>query len=359
MEKPLINRFIGAPLIILLGLFLMYMEYYTAYLGHYFYATGAIVGPVFVIIGITILFLKPPVTDGHFIEDNGSLNFRSIPTVLWAVIIIAFVCGLGYVYKLMHIETTSQTSISPSLDQAPRLTYITKKQMERGKDQVGDEQIKSLIGTRKIPQLVASGNTLYGDINKDILIRFEDGPMCLDFDNPEFFDERTATTTLFTKGIWSFEVLNHGYCGDIKGWFYKKGFNYLLIPSTALDHKISGEEHDSKVIDLSDIFRDFSQTKKEVYATIKKPLLAEFIDLDECKQGITSALDVYVNDTSTDFNSPLDFSLDKDGINIIHISLPTAIEGPCQVNDSVHIPYSTFGTLIRPEFLEMVGYVNK
>ena len=358
MKKPL-NRFIAAPLIILIGLFLMYIEYHAAYAGHSFYSKGAVAGPVFIIIGIVIFFLKPPVTDEHFIENNGSFNFRSIPTIWWVVIVIAFVCGLGYVYKLMYIEAPLQTSISTSLNQAPQLTFIAKKQMERGKDPVGDQQAMSLIGERKIPQLIAGDNPFYENINKDVLIHFEDKPICSNFDDPGFFDQRMATTTLLTKGIWSFEVLNHGYCGDNKGWLYKKGFNYLLLSSTTLDHKPSGEAPDPKVIELSDMFRDFSQTKKEVYAILKNPLLAEFVDLDECKQGITSALDAYVKYTSTDFNSPLDFSLDKDGINIIHISLPTAIEGPCQITNSVHIPYSTFGALIRPEFLEMVGYINK
>ena len=101
---------------------------------------------------------------------------------------------------------------------------------------------------------------------------------------------------------------------------------------------------------MSDIFSDFSHTKKEIYKKIKEAVIASVNE--SCEDSIATVLDYDIKNNEDTSDNTVSFSLNKEGVNILSFGLSQA-EANCEPR-GVLIPYGDFGKNVSPKFLELL-----
>lgn len=170
--------------------------------------------------------------------------------------------------------------------------------------------------------------------------------MC-DGEDPNFYYDWKATTTLLTPYVWSLDIDSSEFCGGAhpnEGW---SGLTYLLKPYGSVTWTHSGK-HKLVTIDLKDMFTDYEKNKKAIFSIVMEKY-GEHIP--ECR-GNEEVEFILEDAEAADAVDPFLFSVSKDGMKIRSFMLPRPVLY-CEPYD-LFISYDEFQPYMNKDFLTMV-----
>lgn len=294
-------------------------------------------------------------------------------------LILLIICSLGnYFLNEISSKKTFVSVTTIKSNTTPTLSFVVKEELNDNEE----------IATTSIPQFESS-IPFFVAVNKNLLADFSNSS-CPDLDSDasidemyqeafisdemssttiskvskqqkldaikkaSFYSDWSASSTLITPSVVSFDVSTSNYCGGPHPNENEYGLNYLLT-NKANGRDTVASTTDVYLINFSDIFNDYPKHTPEVVSIFEKEIMNNYDPVEEadCIDTIEEQLDPYVlGDENRVDVDPINFSLDKGGITVLSLGLPHAY-APCEPA-GIYIPYSAFGGLINQDFLKLV-----